>query len=156
MTLIFQSEVYIMANDILALLRAKEPTFSKGQRRIAQYILESYDKAAFMTASRLGKTVGVSESTVVRFAVELGFDGYPTMQKAMQSMVVNRLTSVQRIEVTNDRLGKQDVLSMVLQSDMEKLRQSAETVDRVAFEKAVNAVLDAKRVFILGDRKSVV
>ena len=143
-----------MANDILALLRAKEPTFSKGQRRIAQYILESYDKAAFMTASRLGKTVGVSESTVVRFAVELGFDGYPTMQKAMQSMVVNRLTSVQRIEVTNDRLGKQDVLSMVLQSDMEKLRQSAETVDRVAFEKAVNAVLDAKRVFILGVRSA--
>lgn len=143
-----------MANDILALLRTKEPTFSKGQRRIAQYILESYDKAAFMTASRLGKTVGVSESTVVRFAVELGFDGYPTMQKAMQSMVVNRLTSVQRIEVTNDRLGKQDVLSMVLQSDMEKLRQSAETVDRASFEAAVNAVLDAKRVFILGVRSA--
>lgn len=143
-----------MANDILALLRTKEPTFSKGQRRIAQYILESYDKAAFMTASRLGKTVGVSESTVVRFAVELGFDGYPTMQKAMQSMVVNRLTSVQRIEVTNDRLGKQDVLSMVLQSDMEKLRQSAETVDRTSFEAAVNAVLDAKRVFILGVRSA--
>ena len=143
-----------MANDILALLRSKEPTFSKGQRRIAQYILESYDKAAFMTASRLGKTVGVSESTVVRFAVELGFDGYPTMQKAMQSMVVNRLTSVQRIEVTNDRLGKQDVLSMVLQSDMEKLRQSGETVDRGAFEAAVNAVLGAKRVFILGVRSA--
>ena len=143
-----------MANDILALLRAKEPTFSKGQRRIAQYILESYDKAAFMTANRLGKTVGVSESTVVRFAEELGFDGYPTMQKAMQSMVVNRLTSVQRIGVTNDRLGKQDVLSMVLQSDMEKLRQSAETVDRAVFEAAVNAVLDAKRVFILGVRSA--
>ena len=143
-----------MSNDILALLQAKEPTFSKGQRRIARYILESYDKAAFMTASRLGKTVGVSESTVVRFAVELGFDGYPSMQKAMQSMVVNRLTSVQRIEVTNDRLGKQDVLSMVLQSDMEKLRQSAETVDRAAFNAAVNAVLDAKRVFILGVRSA--
>ena len=143
-----------MSNDILALLQAKEPTFSKGQRRIARYILESYDKAAFMTASRLGKTVGVSESTVVRFAVELGFDGYPSMQKAMQSMVVNRLTSVQRIEVANDRLGKQDVLSMVLHSDMEKLRQSAETVDRAAFNVAVNAVLDAKRVFILGVRSA--
>lgn len=143
-----------MSNDILALLQAKEPTFSKGQRRIARYILESYDKAAFMTASRLGKTVGVSESTVVRFAVELGFDGYPSMQKAMQSMVVNRLTSVQRIEVANDRLGKQDVLSMVLHSDMEKLRQSAETVDRAAFNAAVNAVLDAKRVFILGVRSA--
>ena len=143
-----------MANDILALLQAKEPTFSKGQRRIARYILESYDKAAFMTASRLGKTVGVSESTVVRFAVELGFDGYPNMQKAMQSMVVNRLTSVQRIEVTNDRLGKQDVLSMVMQSDMEKLRQSAETVDRAAFDAAVKAVLEAKRVYILGVRSA--
>jgi len=143
-----------MANDILSLLQAKEPTFSKGQRRIAQYILESYDKAAFMTASRLGKTVGVSESTVVRFAVDLGFDGYPSMQKAMQSMVVNRLTSVQRIEVTNDRLGKQDVLSMVLQSDMEKLRQSAETVDRAAFDASVKAVLEAKRVFILGVRSA--
>ena len=143
-----------MANDILALLQAKEPTFSKGQRRIARYILESYDKAAFMTASRLGKTVGVSESTVVRFAVELGFDGYPSMQKAMQSMVVNRLTSVQRIEVTNDRLGKQDVLSMVIQSDMEKLRQSVETVDRAAFDAAVKAVLEAKRVYILGVRSA--
>lgn len=143
-----------MANDILALLQAKEPTLSKGQRRIARYILESYDKAAFMTANRLGKTVGVSESTVVRFAVELGFDGYPGMQKAMQSMVVNRLTSFQRIEVTNDRLGNQDVLSMVLQSDMEKLRQSAETVDRAAFDAAVKSVLDAKRVFILGVRSA--
>ena len=143
-----------MANDILSLLQAKEPTFSKSQRRIARYILESYDKAAFMTASRLGKTVGVSESTVVRFAVELGFDGYPNMQKAMQSMVVNRLTSVQRIEVTNDRLGKQDVLSMVIQSDMEKLRQSAETVDRTAFDAAVKAVLEAKRVYILGVRSA--
>ena len=143
-----------MANDILALLQAKEPTLSKGQRRIARYILESYDKAAFLTANRLGKTVGVSESTVVRFAVELGFDGYPGMQKAMQSMVVNRLTSFQRIEVTNDRLGNQDVLSMVLQSDMEKLRQSAETVDRAAFDAAVKSVLDAKRVFILGVRSA--
>lgn len=143
-----------MRQDLLSVLKSKEPTFSKGQRRIAQYILESYDKAAFMTANALGKTVGISESTVVRFAVELGFDGYPSMQKALQEMVVNRLTSVQRIEVTNDRIGDQNVLSMVLQSDMEKLRQTGETVDREAFDAAVNAVLGAERVYILGVRSA--
>ena len=143
-----------MRQDILSLLKAKEPTFSKGQRRIAQYILESYDKAAFMTANTLGKTVGISESTVVRFAVELGFDGYPTMQKALQEMVVNRLTSVQRIEVTNDRIGGQNILTTVLQSDMEKLRQTSEMADNAAFDAAVNAILGAERVFILGVRSA--
>ncbi|MGM9590429.1 MAG: MurR/RpiR family transcriptional regulator [Faecousia sp.] len=141
-----------MSHDVLSILQEKSPTFSKGQRRIAQYIVESYDKAAFMTANRLGKTVGVSESTVVRFAVELGFDGYPSMQKAMQEMVLNRLTSVQRIEVANDRLGDQDVVSTVIHSDMEKLRQTGETIDRVEFKSAVNAILKAKRVYILGVR----
>lgn len=143
-----------MGNDILSVLQAKAPAFSKGQRRIAKYITESYDKAAFMTANRLGKTVGVSESTVVRFAVDLGFDGYPSMQKAMQEMVLNRLTSVQRIEVANDRIGDQDVVSMVLQSDIEKLRQTGENLDRGAFQAAVDAILGAKRVFILGVRST--
>lgn len=143
-----------MAYDILAVLREGESTFSKGQKRIARYILEAYDKAAFMTANRLGKTVGVSESTVVRFAVELGFDGYPSMQKAMQEMVVNRLTSVQRLEVANDRFGSQDVLTTVLQMDMEKLRQTGEMVDRAAFDNAVEAILNAHRVYILGVRSA--
>ena len=143
-----------MSHDILAILQAKAPTFSKGQRLIARYITESYDKAAFMTANRLGKTVGVSESTVVRFAVDLGFDGYPSMQKAMQEMVLNRLTSVQRIEVTNDRIGDQDVVSLVLQSDMEKLRRTNETLDREEFRAAVSAVLNARRVFVLGVRST--
>ena len=141
-----------MNSDILLLLQTKAPTFSKGQRAIAKYITEAYDKAAFMTASRLGKTVGVSESTVVRFAVELGYDGYPTMQKAMQEMVLNRLTSVQRIEVANDRYADQDVVSMVLHSDMEKLRQTGDVLDRMAFRDAVNAILKAKRIFLLGVR----
>ncbi|MBR2889414.1 MAG: MurR/RpiR family transcriptional regulator [Oscillospiraceae bacterium] len=141
-----------MNSDILLLLQTKAPTFSKGQRAIAKYITEAYDKAAFMTASRLGKTVGVSESTVVRFAVELGYDGYPTMQKAMQEMVLNRLTSVQRIEVANDRFADQDVVSMVLHSDMEKLRQTGDVLDRMAFRDAVNAILKAKRIFLLGVR----
>lgn len=141
-----------MAQDILALLEQNAASFSKGQKRIAQYLAESYDKAAFMTANRLGKTVGVSESTVVRFAVELGFDGYPSMQKAMQEMVVNRLTSVQRIGVAHERIGDQDILSMVLQSDMEKLRKTGETVDRRDFQAAVDAILNARRIYILGVR----
>ena len=141
-----------MSYDFLTILQEKEPTFSKGQKRIARYITECYDKAAFMTANRLGKNVGVSESTVVRFAVDLGFDGYPSMQKAMRETVLNRLTSIQRIEVANNRLGDQDVVSMVLHSDMEKLRQTSETVSRETFSAAVSAILKAKRVYILGVR----
>ena len=99
-----------MSSDILSTLQNNAHTFSKGQRLIAKYITESYDKAAFMTAAKLGKKVGVSESTVVRFAVELGYDGYPSMQKAIQEMVLNRLTSVQRIEVANDRMEGQDAM----------------------------------------------
>ena len=141
-----------MSQDIMLVLQEKAPSFSKGQKKIAQYILEAYDKAAFMTANKLGKTVGVSESTVVRFAVDLGFDGYPSMQKSMQEMVLNRLTSVQRIGVANDRLGDQDVVSMVIHSDMEKLRKTEETVNRDEFAASVNAILKAKRIYILGVR----
>ena len=143
-----------MNNDILSVLQERATTFSKGQRAIARYITESYDKAAFMTASKLGRTVGVSESTVVRFAVELGYDGYPTMQKAMLEMVLNRLTSVQRIEVANDRIGDQDILSLVLQSDMEQLRKTVSSVDRKDFSAAVNAILDARRIYVLGVRSA--
>ena len=145
-------EVSKMEKDVLSLVEKMMPTFSKGQKRIAQYLTESYEKAAFLTANRLAKNVGVSESTVVRFAVELGFDGYPSMQKAMQEMVVNRLTSVQRIEVAHDRIGDQDVLNMVIHSDMEKLRKTGENVDRGEFQAAVDALLNARRVYILGVR----
>lgn len=143
-----------MNEDLLAILRQKAKNFSKGQRLLAQYITEAYDKAAFMTASCLGKTVGVSESTVVRFAVEIGYDGYPSMQKAMQELVLNRLTSVQRIEVANDRIGNQDVVNTVLQSDADKLRQTAELVDRGAFDAAVKAILSAKNIYVLGCRSA--
>ena len=145
-----------MNQDILSVLQSNAHHFSKGQKAIAAYITESYDKAAFMTANKLGKTVGVSESTVVRFAMELGFSGYPQMQKAMQDMVMNRLTSVQRMEVANDRIGDQDVLSMVIQSDIEKLRQTAETVSRDDFKAAVEAILSARRVYIMGTRSTSV
>ena len=143
-----------MNRDILAVIQENLHTFSKGQKKIANFILESYDKAAFMTASRLGKRVGVSESTVVRFAAELGYEGYPDMQRSLQKMIRNRLTSVQRIEVTNDRLGDQDLLSMVLQSDIEKIRQTLEELDRDAFDRAVDAIVAARKIYIIGVRSS--
>ena len=143
-----------MLDDILADLESGVHHFSKGQKRIARFLSESYDKAAFMTASKLGKAVGVSESTVVRFAVELGYDGYPSMQKAMQAMVMNRLTSVQRMGVANDRIKDQDVLSTVIHSDIEKLRQTAEMISKDDFNKAVDAIINAERVYIVGVRST--
>ena len=143
-----------MTADILSCIHNKMSGFSKGQKRIAAYILESYDKAAFQTAGTLGRTVNVSESTVVRFAAELGYDGYPAMQKALQEMVLNRLTAVQRIEVSSERLGEQDILTTILQSDMDKLRASMDSIDRTAFVGAVDALLSARRVYILGVRSS--
>ena len=143
-----------MNQDILTVIQDNMQTFSKGQRKIANFILESYDKAAFMTASRLGKKVGVSESTVVRFASELGYDGYPDMQRSLQKMIRNRLTTVQRIEVTKDRLGDQDLLSMVLQSDIDKIRQTLEELDRESFNQAVDAIVSAKKIYIIGVRSS--
>lgn len=140
--------------DLFTILQQKALGFSKGQRQLARYITESYDKAAFMTASKLGKSAGVSESTVVRFAVELGYDGYPSMQKAMQELVLNRLTTAQRMEITNDRIADQDIVSTVLQSDADKLRQTAELVDRDAFNAAVKALLNAKNIYILGCRSA--
>ena len=143
-----------MSGDLFSILQQKAPSFSKGQRMLARYITESYDKAAYMTANRLGKTVGVSESTVVRFATVLSYNGYPGMQKAMQEIVLNRLTSVQRIEVANDRIGDQDIITTVLQSDADKLRKTAEIVDREAFDASVKAILRAKTIYVLGARSA--
>lgn len=143
-----------MTADILACIQNKMNSFSKGQRRIAAYILESYDKAAFQTARDLGKSVQVSESTVVRFATQLGYDGYPEMQKALQGMVLNRLTSVQRMELGTKRLRQEDVLNSVLQADMERIRTTGEKIDRDAFAGAVEALLNAHTIYILGVRSS--
>ncbi len=143
-----------MSRDILTVIQDSMHTFSKGQRKIANFILESYDKAAFMTASRLGQKVGVSESTVVRFAFELGYGGCPDMQRSLQKMIRSRLTTVQRIEVTRDRLGDQDLLSMVLQSDIEKIRQTLEELDRNSFYNAVEAIVSARKIYIIGVRSS--
>ena len=143
-----------MNRDILLYIQDNMSSFSKGQKRIANYILESYDKAAFMTASKLGKMVEVSESTVVRFAAELGYDGYPSMQKALQEMIRNKLTTIQRIEVSNDLMGDQDILSMVLQSDIDKLRMTMEETDRDEFNGTVDAIVAAKKIYIIGVRSS--
>ena len=141
-------------NDVLNKMEVMSRTFSKGQRRIAEYMLRDYDKAAFMTASRLGKTVGVSESTVVRFATELGYSGYPQMQKALQELVLNNLTSVQRMGVANDRMGKEDLLSAVLHADAEKVRKTAENISSAAFQNAVDAILKARRIYLIGVRSA--
>ena len=143
-----------MPKDILSTIQSEMHTFSKGQKLIAHFILESYDKAAFMTASRLGKTVKVSESTVVRFAAELGYDGYPAMQKALQEMIRSKLTSIQRIEVTNDRIGDHNILSMVMQSDIDKIRLTLEETDQAQFQRAVDAIVGARHIYILGVRSA--
>ncbi len=143
-----------MTKSILHMIESSMSGFSKGQKRIATYILENYDKAAFMTASKLGKLVGVSESTVVRFASELGYDGYPSMQRALQEMIRSRLTSTQRIQAAEGLLSGQDVLSAVVQSDMDKLREVVEQADRNAFNDVVDRLLTSKHMYILGVRSS--
>ena len=141
-------------NDLITKIQSELPGFSKGQKKIARFILEHYDKAAFMTASRLGVTVGVSESTVVRFATELGYDGYPHLQRALQEMIRNKLTSVQRMEVAGDRMGGRDVLQTVLHADTDMIRVTLDEIDRDAFQGAVDALMGAKRIYILGVRSS--
>ena len=143
-----------MSKDILRQIDENGRSFSKGQRLIARYITENYDKAAFMTAGKLGKTVGVSESTVVRFATELGYDGYPGMRKAMQEMVRSRLTSVQRIAAAKDMLDGSNVLKYVMSSDIDKLQNTMEELDRPSFDEAVNAIENAEHLYIVGMRSS--
>lgn len=143
-----------MTKNLLAKINEQKGKFSKGQKLIAAFITEHYDKAAFMTASKLGNTVGVSESTVVRFATELGYDGYPKMQKAMQEMIRDKLTSVQRIEVTQSRISEGHVLENVLNKDIEKIRRTLEETSKEDFENAVNAIAHAKTIYIFAVRSS--
>lgn len=143
-----------MSKDVLHTIQENMAHFSKGQKRIAGYILSDYDKAAFMTASKLGSLVDVSESTVVRFASVLGYDGYPAMQKAMQEMVRSKLTSIQRIQASNTTLFATDVVSSVLQTDMDKIRLAIEEVDRAAFQSVVDKLVEARHIYLLGVRSS--
>lgn len=142
-----------MSGNILHSIEENMATFSKGQKRIASYILDNFDTAAFLTAGRLGRVANVSESTVVRFATELGFEGYPGMQKALQELVRSKLTSVQRIRATNTQLGGQDVLSSVLHMEIENIRR-ANTLPPEDFEKVVDKLLKAHHIYIIGVRSS--
>ncbi len=143
-----------MNQDLMSKLHNAYAELSKGQKAIARFMIEHYDKAAFMTANRLGEVVGISESTVVRFAVRLGYDGYPELQRALQDMIRNRLTSVQRLEVTSDKLDKQNVLQTVMQEDVEKINLTLAELDENAFEWAVSELMNAKRIYIVGTRSS--
>ncbi|MCY1714213.1 MurR/RpiR family transcriptional regulator [Caproiciproducens galactitolivorans] len=144
-----------MNNLLIIRIRNKMKEFSKGQKLIAKYIEEHYDKVAFMTASKLGATVGVSESTVVRFATEIGYTGYPELQQAMQEMIRNKLTSVQRMEVTASRIGDADILDSVFNQDIETIRRTMEETPHEDFYRSVDAIVAARKIYILGARSSL-
>ena len=139
-------------NELLNRIKEHYPTLSKGQKRLADYIGANYDKAVFLTAAKLGKAVGVSESTVVRFAMQLGFKGYPGFQKALEELVRNKLNSIQRMEVTYGRISQSEILETVLQSDIEKIKLTLQGIDQKAFEEAVDTILHARKIYIIGIR----
>lgn len=139
-----------MKPDLLTELQQKMPGFSKGQKKIASYLIEHFDKAAYITAAKLGNVVGVSESTVVRFASEIGFDGYPKMQEALQEVSRNMLTAVQRMEVASSSINADDVLSKVLHSDIEKIRKTLEEISKEDFDRAVDSIINAKNIYVIG------
>lgn len=143
-----------MAADISERIRSVYSTLSKGQKKIANAILNDYDKVAYLTAARLGDMVGVSESTVVRFADELGFEGYSQFQLAVQELVRTKLTPNQRIEVTKQRIGRGDIIDNVMESDISKIKYTLERLDRKVFSEAVDAILSAKTIYITGARSS--
>lgn len=143
-----------MPSDIIEIIESSSSKMSKGQKRIAAYITEHCDKAAYMTASRLGEEAGVSESTVVRFAIELGFEGYPELHRAMQESLRKRLTAVQRIEVANGRFAENGVLESVLTADAERIRSTLASIDKQVFDNAVEAILKAGAIYIIGMRSS--
>ena len=140
------------SDNLLGRIQAQYKTFSKGQKRLASYILEHYDEAVFLTAAKLGEVVGVSESTVVRFATHLGYKGYPEFQSALEELVRNKLNSIQRMEVTYGRISQSKILETVLKSDADKIHSTLEKIDQNAFELAVDTILHAKHIYIIGIR----
>ena len=143
-----------MTENLITLLETRMSSFSKGQKLIANFLIHNYDKAAYMTASKLGVLVGVSESSVVRFAIELGYAGYPELQRSLQELIRTKLTFNQRIEVTNKRIGNGDLLEKMLLSDVEKIKTTLETISREDFERSVEKIINAKAIYILGARSS--
>ncbi|MBQ8572236.1 MAG: MurR/RpiR family transcriptional regulator [Ruminococcus sp.] len=143
-----------MVTHLLGRIDMKLSSMSKGQKLIAHFIEQHYDQAAFLTASKLGELVGVSESTVVRFATEIGYSGYPELQKAMQEMIKDKLTSVQRIDVTAAKIENNDVLGTVLNQDIQKIRHTIEETSREDFKRAVNSIINAEHIYIYGARSA--
>lgn len=139
-------------NDLTSRINECYGSLSKGQKILATYITDNYDKAVFLTAAKMGQVVGVSESTVVRFATHLGYKGYPEFQKALEEMVRNKLNSIQRMEVTYGRISQSHILETVLQSDQEKIKDTLEHIDEHAFELAVDTIIKAKHIYIVGIR----
>lgn len=142
------------SKQLISNIQAQYPRFSKGQKLIAQYILENYDKVAFMTACKLGETVGVSESTVVRFANALGYSGYPKLQDALQELIKNKLTTVQRVDMAKEYSDDSTILKKVLKSDIDNIKDTIESIDEKDFEEAANKLLKARKIYILGMRSS--
>lgn len=140
------------SNELINRINEKYSSMSKGQKLLSTYITDNYDKAVFLTAEKLGKVVGVSESTVVRFATHLGYRGYPEFQKALEELVRNKLNSIQRMEVTYGRISQSKILDTVLQSDAEKIKSTLEQIDQNAFESALDIILNAKHIYIVGIR----
>lgn len=139
-------------NELLQKIDDKYAGFSKGQKKLADFIRDDYDKAAFLTAAKMGEEVGVSESTVVRFATALGYDGYPGFQKALGELVRTKLNSIQRMEVTYGRISQGEILTSVLQSDIEKIKLTMNSIDHEAFELAVDTILNARKIYVVGIR----
>lgn len=139
-------------NELLQKIEDGYQKFSKGQKKLADFIREDYDKAAFLTAAKMGEEVGVSESTVVRFAMALGYDGYPGFQRALGELVRTKLNSIQRMEVTYGRISQGEILASVLQSDIEKIKLTMEAIDHSSFEMAVDTILKARRIYVIGIR----
>ncbi|MDU4856210.1 MAG: MurR/RpiR family transcriptional regulator [Clostridioides difficile] len=144
------------SKHLISNIQSQYTRLSKGQKLIAQYILNNYDKVAFMTACKLGETVGVSESTVVRFANALGYSGYPKLQAALQELIKNKLTTVQRVEMAHDYSDDFAILNKVLKSDIDNIRSTLEEIDERAFKEASNKLLRARKIYILGMRSSFV
>lgn len=140
--------------DLIKNIQNKFNALSKGQKLIADFIINHYDKAAFMTAYDLGETVGVSESTVVRFAITLGYGGYKEFRKELHELVKNKLTTVQRISMTNKYSSNNNALKTVMQKDVENIQSTINEIDTPKFQQGIDLILNAKKIYILGLRSS--
>lgn len=140
--------------DVILKIQENMSGFSKRQKLIAEYILDNFDKAAYMTAAALGAEIGASESTVVRFASELGFDGYQRFQRSLREFTIKKSTVMQRMEIASRQMGEDNVLENVLKADVANILKTAEEIDKAQFEGAVEAILGANKIYIMGVRSA--